>query len=341
MRAVIAIGSEDAAGTNSAANLSSTIENLRTQGFTEFAVVPPNIQVSASRFNEISSAAQTAGAAIINGTFNPADPTRLTLTSAANIRQQFADATVIGDSNAVRINGGVISDLANTDFSTTSLVNAVSSIGGSPDLLDPRALANAGLADGARIFQGDYDAASEALRNIGGRTFVVPRSPDAGGITNTSSGAVEATAPQAPDAAQQRLAQVSSTRPYVPIQALEDRYDFLTGRKVFSTAGDGPVGTGGGSGPGLGGGQRNIKGVRATAPASFTTTPNNTTPTTYGQTNAEEGRFTSSAGENYTQSDIDSVEQLRSFNTDLEPGPAKARLTPGERAYAVEQGYIK
>lgn len=354
MRAVIAIGSEDSAGTNSAANLASIIENLRGQGFTEFSVVPPNVQVNASRFNEIQSAAQAAGAQIVNGTFDPTDLTRLTPTSAATIARQFANATIIGDSNAVRINGGVVTDLAGIDFSTTGLANAVSSISGNPDLLDPRTLADTGLPDGSRIFNGAYDQASEVLRNIGGRTFVVPRTPGAGGITDTGSGSTQGTTPQAPDAAQQRLQSVSSTRPYVPIRPTEDRYDFLTGRKVFSTAGDGAPGSGGGSGPGLGGGTRNLKGVRGTAPATFngrasggvnsipSTLPDaRTNPaSTYGQTDAEEGRFTNPDGERYTQSDIDSVEALRSFNTELGGGEAQARLTPGERAYASEKGYI-
>ena len=354
MRAVLAIGSEDSAGTRSGENLAAMIENLRGQGFTEFAVVPPNVEVNAARFNEILSAAQTAGAQIINGTFGTDDPARLTPTSAATIARQFADATIIGDSNAVRINGGVITDLANVDFSTTTLANAVSAIGGNPDLLDPRALASAGLAEGSRIFQGAYDQATEALRNIGGRTFVVPRTEETGGITDTTTGSTQGTVPQAPDAAQQRLQQVSSTRPYVPIRTTEDRYDFLTGRKVFSTAGDGPPGSGGGSGPGQGGGTRNLRGVRGTAPSAFngrssgsvnsvpSTEPEaRTTPsTTYGQTGEEEGRFTNSAGETYTQSDIESVEALRSFNTDIGGGEARVRLTPGERAYAAEQGYL-
>ena len=344
MRALLAIGSEDTSGTNSAANLSSMIENLRGQGFTEFAVVPPNSQVNLSRYNEILSAAQTAGAEIVNGAYGSDDQARLTPTSAATIARQFADAAIIGDSNAVRINGGVVTDLANIDFSTTTLANAVSSISGSPDLLDPRALASAGLAEGSRIFQGAYDQASEVLRNIGGRTFVVPKTAGAGGITNTASGTTESTALQAPDAAQQRLGQVSSTRPYVPVRPTEDRYDFLTGRKVFSTAGDGPVGSGGGSGPGQGGGTRNLKGVRTTTPSSITNRTSRSSTgassTTYGQTDAEEGRFTNSSGERYTQSDIDSIEALRSFNTEIGGGKAQARLTPGERAYAREQGYL-
>ena len=398
MRALLAIGSQDVSGTNSAENIASTIENLKAQGFTDFAVVPPNVQVNAAKFNEIASAARTAGAQVVNGVFDSITPDILSPTGAATLAREFADATVIGDSNAVRINGGVVTDLANVDLSTTTLTNAVSSIAGSPDLLDPRALASSGLAEGSRIFNGSYDQANEVLRNVGGRTFAVPRSPTAGGITNTASGAVEATAPQAPNPAQQRLAQVSNIRPYVPVRATEDRYDFLTGRKVFSTAGDGAPGSGGGSGRGQGGGTLNLKGVRGSAPASFnrqsaggvssvntnlnnvradqiagtiaardpdandprgnqiappSTTaatdpdandprgnqiaPPSTTPAPtpavnqYGQ--VEEGRFVNPAGQTYTQSDIDSVERLKSFNTDLGDGAAQSKLTPGEKAY--------
>ena len=350
MRALLAIGTEDTAGTRSGENLASMIENLRGQGYTEFTVVPPNAQVNSARYNEIVAAAQNAGASIVNGTFSSDDPARLSPTSARELARQFANATVIGDSNAVRINGGIVTDLANADFSTTTLSNAVAAVGGNPDLLDPRALASAGLAEGSRIFNGSYDQATEVLRNIGGRTFVVPRTPG-GGITDTSSGSTQGTVPQAPPAAQQRLAQVSSTRPFVPIRQTENRFDFLTGRKVFSTAGDGPPGSGGGSGPGLAGGTRNIKGVRGTAPASInnrtsggvgsvpSVTGNAPAPSsTYGQ--VEEGRFVASDGTRYTQSDIDSVEALRSFNTDIGGGEAQARLSEGERAYARDQGYL-
>lgn len=349
MRALLAIGSEDTAGTSSGENLAAMIENLRGQGYTDIAVVPPNSQVNSSRFNEILSAAQTAGASVVNGVYSSDDPTRLSPTSARELSKQFADAAIIGDSNAVRINGGVISDLANIDFSTTSLANAVAAVGGNPDLLDPRTLASAGLAEGSKIFNGVYDQATEALRNIGGKTFVVPKTPG-GGITDTSTGSTQGTQPQATPPAQQRLSQVSSTRPFIPIKATEDRYDFLTGRKVFSTAGDGPAGSGGGSGPGLGGGTRNIKGVRGTnssvingvSSGTVGSVPSvlGTAPSTYGQTDTEEGRFTASDGVRYTQSDIDSVEALRSFNTELGGGEAQARLSEGEKAYAREQGYL-
>ena len=106
MRAVIAIGSEDTSGTNSAGNLTSIIENLKGQGYTEFAVVPPNVQVNASRFNEISAAAQTAGAQIVNGVFGTDDPTRLTPTSAATIaphcNQAATRVNVCADSTSQR-----------------------------------------------------------------------------------------------------------------------------------------------------------------------------------------------------------------------------------------------
>ena len=344
MRALISLGSEDTAGTNSSENLSSIIENLRGQGFTEFAVVPPNAEINSTRANEIVNAAQSAGAQVVNGVFDSTNPNMLSPTSVRSISQEFADATIIGDRNAVSLNGGIESALAGANLSSTALTNAVSSVVGNPDLLDPRTLSDTGLAEGSRIFSGAYDQATETLRNIGGRTFVVPRNP-LGGITETASGTTQASAPPP---TQNRLQSVSTVRPWVPIRPNEDRYNFLTGRKVFSEAGDGPPGNGGGSGPGLGGGTRNIRGVRGTSPPQIgprqnvrsvsTTQPSNSGA--YGQTNAEEGRFVSDSGEQYTQSDIDSIEALRSFNTDLGGGEARARLTPGERAYATEQGYI-
>ena len=43
----------------------------------------------------------------------------------------------------------------------------------------------------------------------------------------------------------------------------------------------------------------------------------------------------------YSQSDLESVESLRGFNESLGGGVAQAELTEGERAYALERGYIK
>lgn len=42
----------------------------------------------------------------------------------------------------------------------------------------------------------------------------------------------------------------------------------------------------------------------------------------------------------YTQADIDSVEELRSLSTDI-GGGGRTTLTAGERAYAIEKGYIR
>ena len=43
----------------------------------------------------------------------------------------------------------------------------------------------------------------------------------------------------------------------------------------------------------------------------------------------------------YNQADLESVESLHGFNESLGGGVAQAELTEGERAYALEKGYIK
>lgn len=50
--------------------------------------------------------------------------------------------------------------------------------------------------------------------------------------------------------------------------------------------------------------------------------------------------YTNEFGDTYTEADINSVEQLRSFNDDLGGGEAKSALSDGERAYAISKGYI-
>jgi hypothetical protein len=43
----------------------------------------------------------------------------------------------------------------------------------------------------------------------------------------------------------------------------------------------------------------------------------------------------------YSQNDWESVESLRGFNESIGGGLAQVELTEGERAYALEKGYIK
>ena len=43
----------------------------------------------------------------------------------------------------------------------------------------------------------------------------------------------------------------------------------------------------------------------------------------------------------YSQNDLESVESLRGFNESIGGGLAQVELTEGERAYALEKGYIK
>ena len=110
-----------------------------------------------------------------------------------------------------------------------------------------------------------------------------------------------------------------SPRPYFRIDPGDNRYDFLTGQKVNTTGGQPNVNTptrspqGGNTGGGTGAG---------------------------GSAGSTEETFYNEFGDSYTAADRENVEQLRSFNADLGGGAASAQLTPGERAYAISQGYI-
>ena len=132
-----------------------------------------------------------------------------------------------------------------------------------------------------------------------------------------------------------------SPRPYFRIDPLDNRYDFLTGQKINTIRGN--------------------PNVAAPPPAypGGNTTGGTGAGGSAGSTQVTNETFYNDFGDSYTQEDIDSVEALRSFNEDLNASgsgatgsgstgdglrgssqPARARLTAGERAYAVQQGYI-
>lgn len=137
----------------------------------------------------------------------------------------------------------------------------------------------------------------------------------------------------------------AANAPYVyqPIDPYDDRYDFRTGKKVrdllinginpVSAASLPPVTQGSNSTPGVQGG------VTGTVDPQGTTTG---TPTVAEQAaaEAEVGLDAFGGGTGYTAEDARNVEQLRSFNQQLGGGSANAQLTPGERAYAQQQGYL-
>lgn len=108
-----------------------------------------------------------------------------------------------------------------------------------------------------------------------------------------------------------------SPRPYFRTDPGDNRYDFLSGQKVRTGIGTNPL-------------------VNVPRPGASTAPlpGSRTTPTPSPQV------FYNAFGDSYTETDKENVEKLRSFNTELGGGEARARLTPGERAYAISAGYI-
>jgi hypothetical protein len=187
-----------------------------------------------------------------------------------------------------------------------------------------------------------------------------------------------------------------SGRPWVPKSPLTDRYDFNKGQKVFNMLGDGPAGTGGGSGPRQGGGTVNIKGgassqtqsnatgsagnVLQGAPVDPTGVIGKNPSIEYDNTGdpalRAAGINKSNSGYNkikgwyvntdlrgadrldgivyhsthplsptqknntWSDSDVRSVEKLKSFNDNIGGGSARSKLSPNELAYARAAGYI-
>lgn len=106
---------------------------------------------------------------------------------------------------------------------------------------------------------------------------------------------------------------------YEPIKPGFDRYDFNSGKKVFT--------------PDTGSSLQTYVGSNAP-----------TTPARAAEANrtaADPGIDAFGGGSAYTAADARNVEDLRRFNADLGGGPSSAKLTPGERAYAIERGYIR
>jgi hypothetical protein len=108
-----------------------------------------------------------------------------------------------------------------------------------------------------------------------------------------------------------------SPRPYFRTDPGDNRYDFLSGQKVRTGIGTNPS-------------------VNVPRPGANTAPliGSRTTPT------PSEQIFYNAFGDSYTETDKEQVEKLRSFNEDLGGGEVRAKLTPGERAYAISAGYI-
>ena len=159
------------------------------------------------------------------------------------------------------------------------------------------------------------DPRQEAARGRGGSSPLPSQSRTTTGELAGPSGA------GAPSGAR---SSVSNPRPYDPMQLGDTWFDFATGQKrptvvISVSAGGGATQAGG----------------QAGAPPSAQ-------PSVEGQAAAESqvGLDAFGGGSDYSAADARNVEDLNSFNADLGGGPSSAQLTPGERAYAIERGYI-
>lgn len=150
------------------------------------------------------------------------------------------------------------------------------------------------------------DPRGEALRGRGGGLPSQSR---------TSTGALAG--PSGEGGASGSSSGVSNPRPYDPMQLGDTWFDYATGQKKPTIV----LSVSAGGGANQAGGQ-----TSSSAPS--------TSPTQQNQTNYN------AFGDSYSQADADSVESLRSFNDSIGGGAASAQLTPGERAYAIEKGYI-
>ena len=108
-----------AAGTNDygdpakvKANVEKSIKDLQSKGY-NVVVVPPNEKGQfAGAHKAVLEAAASSGATVEKGKYNTDDPLHLQMSEASRIKQKFAGAEILGDSNAARIAGGSMSNVA-------------------------------------------------------------------------------------------------------------------------------------------------------------------------------------------------------------------------------------
>jgi len=87
------------------------LQELRNKGYTPI-LVPPNKGLSSAAHEASVRAASAMGVSVEKGAYSSSDPLHLTMDSANALRQKYSGAEVIGDSNAVRIAGGSMQNVA-------------------------------------------------------------------------------------------------------------------------------------------------------------------------------------------------------------------------------------
>ena len=115
------------------ANVEKSIKELQSKGY-NVVVVPPN---ESGKFADVSKAVQQAaassGATIEKGSYDAKDPLHLQMTEADRIKKKYSGAKIIGDSNAVRIAGGSMQDVAGqrvVGAGTADILNFAKGMGG-------------------------------------------------------------------------------------------------------------------------------------------------------------------------------------------------------------------
>ena len=143
-KVVIALGTNDDKDTSSLTteNVKKIIESLKTRGYDTFVIIPPNKETSSDKIrasrnpedpnenfetqhNAVKAGASAAGESTTDGTYSITEPWHLTAASAAEIRSANPDALVVGDHNAVRINGFKSTEVCKTNSTSADILRRV------------------------------------------------------------------------------------------------------------------------------------------------------------------------------------------------------------------------
>jgi len=124
---VIALGTNDDETTTSLTteNITKIIESLTVRGYETFVVVPPNTEEYSSQNSAVVAGATGATVYDITDKYSIPEPRHLTAEAAAEIRNTYPDALLVGDHNAVRINGFKSTEVAKTTSTSADILRRV------------------------------------------------------------------------------------------------------------------------------------------------------------------------------------------------------------------------
>ena len=131
---IIAIGTADIDDTSKTAeNVTGIVENAKTKGYTNIIIVPPNPDPEIGfpdLHNLVKNAATSAGATAypVDGLYHGKEqPELLTKENAAEIKNAYPGAVIVGDSNAARINSFNASSTIKKEGTTTDILDITTS----------------------------------------------------------------------------------------------------------------------------------------------------------------------------------------------------------------------